>query len=139
MYSHRSLLLLILISQTYAASVRQKSPSDAIICTTCVHGHRIGDPCLGLCVCNNKWEGKDCNSCANNTIGEQCQYSDALTCSNHGTVDTAGSCACFHGWAGDACNICARGFKGIACNYSNIKAACFLSDASVSRNGLLGE
>ena len=117
------LCLSLLTNPLHAASIRHhnRSPEEAIVCTTCVHGTRQGDPCLGTCVCNDKWEGKDCNTCAGTFIGDRCQYSDATTCSDHGTVDDAGSCACHHGWAGDFCSECAQGFKGVSCKFSDLE------------------
>jgi hypothetical protein len=130
--THPFLLLLLLSSSSFptvirAASVRRQQlipSSEAIVCTPCVHGTRIGDSCLGDCQCfnNTKWSGKDCNTCLPNWLGNDCQYSDELTCNNHGTVDDAGACACHHGWmAGGKCDSCAVGFKGKLCQFSNLE------------------
>lgn len=43
-----------------------------------------------------------CN-CGANTAGDQCQYSNADTCSGHGTATATGRCICERGWHGDKC------------------------------------
>ena len=114
-----------------AGSVASASdPKDVVVCTPCVHGSRsrpgVVDDCLLPCVCTDpgKWRGDDCNSCVHPFLGDDCQFSDALTCNDHGAVDAAGSCACHHGWGGEHCDACAPGFKGAACQFSDSET-CF--------------
>ena len=121
------IVLLLQSCLTHAASVRRRQrsePTENVLCTPCVHGDRQGDSCLGECVCtaNTKWSGDDCNTCLEGWVGNDCQYSDATTCNNHGAVDTAGACACHHGWmTGGHCERCALGFTGDLCQFSNLE------------------
>lgn len=42
-------------------------------------------------------------SCRAGFLGPNCQYSNAGTCNNKGTVDATGKCSCLTGFAGSAC------------------------------------
>lgn len=126
-----------LLLATVAAAA---DPKDVVVCNPCVHGSRaqpgVADDCLLPCVCTDpaKWQGADCNACVAPRVGDDCQYSDELTCSGHGAVDAAGSCACHHGWGGARCGTCAPGFKGDACQYSDAET-CF-SHGTVDMKGV---
>ena len=91
------------------------------------------DPCLEATPCSNEGQCTSTQevvnlqtslvkSCACNAgyLGDSCEYSDAVTCNAHGTVDAAGACTCTAEWTGDAnCSTCTAGFAGDTCQYSN--------------------
>ena len=67
-------------------------------CNDIIGGHAEGT--LGYtCDCLDEWKGT------------HCQYSDATTCSGHGTVSQDGTCTCNNCFSGDHCNECST-----ACN-----------------------
>jgi len=49
----------------------------------------------GNCICR----------CKNGYIGDKCQYSDKLTCSDNGNVNNDGLCNCHTGYGGEDCSI----------------------------------
>ena len=47
-------------------------------------------------------------------VGPNCEYSDAVTCNGHGTVNDQGACSCDQGYSGDDCS------QGEDCSANNI-------------------
>ena len=125
-----SILGIISLTNSSAENIQKQHSIEVVKCTPCVHGTRaeegVEDDCLLPCKCNDpsKWTGSDCNTCVGDLVGDDCQYSNSLTCNNHGTVDASGACSCNHGWAGEHCDVCASGHKGEKCQYSDAKN-CF--------------
>ena len=56
---------------------------------------------------NNSEDGNGCTgncSCSSGFVGAGCAYSDATTCSGHGSVSVSGECTCDGGWEGSDCS-----------------------------------
>jgi len=91
-------------------------------CVPCPGG--TVNPCNGHGVCSDGAAGSGLCSCNVGYIGSACQYSDATTCSGHGTVSYQGSCSCIIGFAGTDCNQCAVNYYGPTCTYCTSALNC---------------
>jgi len=82
-------------------------------CQACPPGPGL-PPCGGLSqgTCADGITGDGLCSCINGYIGNACQYSDATTCSGHGTAGISGACTCATGYAGIHCDQCAPNYFG---------------------------
>ncbi len=61
--------------------------------------------CSGQGVCGDGMSGNGLCTCNEGFVGYACQYSNAVTCSGHGTVSSSGMCTCSAGYSGTACNV----------------------------------
>ena len=94
-------------------------------CDACPGG--ATNPCNGHGICDQGIFGSGVCACAPGYAGFACQYSDAVTCNGHGTVNAAGACTCAPGYTGPTCNVCAPNYFG----YPN----CTFCSAPVTCNG----
>jgi len=70
--------------------------------TSCPGG--ATNSCSSNGACSQDIGGSGACSCNAGFYGAACQYSNALTCSGHGSVDAGGSCSCEVGYSGPSCN-----------------------------------
>ncbi len=72
-------------------------------CQACPGG--ASNSCSSNGTCSQGLGGTGACSCSAGFIGPACQYSNALTCSGHGSVTSYGSCVCQTGYSGPSCNL----------------------------------
>lgn len=120
-------------STTSTSSDGGSSPCGS---TVCFHGDCQVDSGMPVCVCDEHFDGPQCNDCAVGYVGTDCLacaagYQDADDdgscrpactpdlCSDHGVCDEssgAASCHCHAGFSGTDCsNACASGTSGPDC------------------------
>eukprot|EP00940_MAST-03C_sp_MAST-3C-sp2_P000508 g508.t1 len=71
-------------------------------------------------------------SCTGGFVGDRCQYSDATTCNDHGTVSSLGVCACDTCFTGENCDRCADACASSA--YPNCTRSSPQTDNSESKS-----
>ena len=79
-------------------------------------------------VCGN-WGNADCSKCISEEFkGSDCEFSDATTCHNHGTVSESGVCTCQPHYGGGVeddtdkdsfCQTCTPPWVGDKCQFSD--------------------
>jgi hypothetical protein len=72
-------------------------------CQACPGG--ASNICSSNGSCNQGMGGTGACSCMMGFTGPACQYSNALTCSGHGSVTANGNCICQTGYSGPSCNL----------------------------------
>jgi hypothetical protein len=70
-------------------------------CQACPGG--ASNSCSSHGSCNQGVSGNGACSCSSGFIGPACQFSNALTCNGHGSVNFNGSCTCETGYSGPSC------------------------------------
>jgi len=91
--------------------------------------------------CNDGFAGNGTCSCFGPWKGSVCQFSDATTCSGHGSVGFSGTCTCATGFAGTSCNQCAANYVGYPscgsiCGDVNDDGSVDASDVTLFRSHL---
>jgi hypothetical protein len=70
-------------------------------CSACPGG--ASNSCSSHGSCNSGIGGSGVCSCSHGFNGPACQYSNAVTCSGHGSVEFNGGCICQAGFSGPSC------------------------------------
>lgn len=73
------------------------------MCAACPGG--ASNKCSGHGSCNDGITGTGQCTCNPGFNGPSCQFSDAVTCSGHGTADYSGQCTCSAGYSGNSCDV----------------------------------
>jgi hypothetical protein len=99
-------------------------------CSSCPAGRygNLCNPCPGCNgrgTCHDGISGDGLCNCNVGSNGPFCEYTDALTCSGHGTAQYNGSCTCFPGFMGASCNQCATDYYSYpTCRFCQASSTC---------------
>jgi hypothetical protein len=72
-----------------------------LACAACPGGAK--NSCSSNGYCNQGMSGSGACNCYAGFTGAACQYSNAITCSGHGSANFNGSCVCESGYSGPSC------------------------------------